>query len=87
MAREGEELGGQVHSDAEARGGEREDEREIAAAQAQQRFQRFQEDAECVERAERRVQDGGGGDGAPRAGSSVAVTHDRGSIARKGSGP
>jgi hypothetical protein len=70
--RETIDVGHQVHPHAEPRGREREDEREVGAAEPEQRFQRLQEHAERVEGPDRKVERGGRRDHAPRAGVAHA---------------
>ena len=61
------DVGREVCAARESRGGEREDERELGAAQSEERLERLQEHAERVERAERKIEHSGGGNRAPRA--------------------
>ena len=69
------DVGRHVHPDAEAGGGEPEDEREVGAAQPEQGLQRLQEHAERVERAHGQVERGGRRDHAPRARPDAGVAH------------
>src|SRR5206468_2040378 len=55
---------------------QREDEREVGSAHPEQRLERLQENTERVERAERKVEHGGGHDGAPGARPDRGVVHD-----------
>jgi len=74
--RDAEEMRHEEHARAESGRRQREDEREVGSAHPEQRLERLQENTERVERAERKVEHGGGHDGAPGARPDRGVVHD-----------